>query len=127
MVSMPHSSSEQQDTPPFPGTTGRGLRVAVIDSGVNPRHPHIAGIAGGVSILSPDRIEEGSFLDLLGHGTAVMAAIQEKAPEATYFAVKLFHGSLRTTTPALLAAIEWSLAKGVDVINLSLGTLNFEY
>jgi len=71
-------------------------------------------------------MEEDSFLDLLGHGTAVMAAIQEKAPEAEYFAVKLFHNSLRTTTPALLAAIEWAIGKGVDVINLSLGTLNFD-
>jgi len=126
MMPMPRSSPEPHDVLPFPGATGAGLRVAVIDSGVNPHHPHISGIAGGVSILGPDQIEE-NYLDLLGHGTAVTAAIQEKAPEAIYLAVKLFHGSLRTTTPALLAAIEWSLTKGVDVINLSLGTLNFEY
>ena len=80
-----------------------------------------------MSILGPDRVEEDSFLDLLGHGTAVMAAIQEKAPEAEYFAVKLFHNSLRTATRSLLAAIEWAIDKGVDVINLSLGTLNFDY
>ena len=127
MMSMSHSGPELQETLPFPGATGRGLTVAVIDSGVNPRHPHIGGTAGGVSIIGPDEIEEDSFLDLLGHGTAVTAVIQEKAPDAAYFAVKLFHSSLRTTTPALLAAIEWSLAKGVDVINLSLGTLNFKY
>jgi subtilisin family serine protease len=84
-------------------------------------------VAGGVSILSPDELEEGSFTDVLGHGTAVMAAIQEKAPDAEYFAVKLFHNSLRTTTPALLSAIEWAIAKRVDVVNLSLGTLNFDY
>jgi len=126
-MSMPRSTTEQPYTLPFAGAAGKGLTVAVIDSGVNPRHPHICGIGGGVSIISPDQVEEGAYLDLAGHGTAVTAAIQEKAPESVYFAVKLFQSSLRATTPALLAAIEWSLAKGVDVINLSLGTLNFEY
>jgi subtilisin family serine protease len=112
---------------PFPGASGRGVRVAVIDTGVNPRHPHISGIAGGVSIFGPEEIEEDSFLDTLGHGTAVMAAIQEKAPDAIYFAVKLFHRSLRASAPSLIAALEWALAKPVDVVNLSLGTVNFEY
>jgi len=56
-----------------------------------------------------------------------MAAIQEKAPGAQYFAVKLFDKSLRTSSPALLTAIEWAITKGVDVINLSLGTVNVEY
>jgi subtilisin family serine protease len=127
MGPTPQSSSEAESALPFPGVTGRGLRVAVIDSGVNPRHPHISSVAGGVSVIGPDAMEEDSFLDVLGHGTAVMAAIQEKAPEAKYFAVKLFHDSLRATAPALLAALEWSLGKRVDVINLSLGALNFEY
>jgi subtilisin family serine protease len=125
MASTPYSKPETEPALPFPGATGRGVRVAVIDSGVNPRHPHICGVAGGVSILSPELVEEDSFLDTLGHGTAVMAAMQQHAPKAEYFAVKLFHHSLRTTTPALLAAVEWALAKDVQVLNLSLGTLNF--
>ena len=94
-----------------------------IDSGVNARHPHITGLAGGLSVL-PSGIEEGSYLDMLGHGTAVMAAIQEKAPEAQYFAVKVFHSSLRTSTECLLKAIEWAIEQRMDVVNLSLGTRN---
>jgi subtilisin family serine protease len=127
MGPAPPSNSETESTFPFPGATGRGLRIAVVDSGVNLHHPHISNVAGGVSIAGPDTIEVDSFVDILGHGTAVMAAIQEKAPEAEYFAVKLFHNSLRATTPALLAALDWAIRKGVDVINLSLGTLNFDY
>jgi len=123
----PYYKPDAEPPLPFAGATGRGLRVAVIDSGVNPRHPHITGVAGGVSIPAPEQIEEDLFLDLLGHGTAVMAAIQEKAPKAEYYAVKLFQESLRTTTPALITAIEWALAKRVDVINLSLGTLNLDH
>jgi subtilisin family serine protease len=95
------------------------MRVAVIDSGVNPLHPHITSLAGGVSIGA-----EGSILDTLGHGTAVMAAIQEKAPDAEYFAVKLFHTELRASTDGLLEALEWTMANEMDVVNLSLGTKN---
>ena len=57
------------------------MKVAVIDSGVHVAHPHIGRIAGGASFgpSSPD------YSDRLGHGTAVMAAIQEKAPGAEYW------------------------------------------
>jgi subtilisin family serine protease len=107
----------------FHGRTGRGLRVAVIDSGVHAAHPHIAGVAGGVTI-GPDQAEENSYVDILGHGTAVMAAIKEKAPAADYFAVRVFHSALRTSVDVLLRAMEWCIEHRMDVINLSLGTSN---
>src|SRR5436309_360201 len=111
---------------PFPGSAGRGVRVAVIDSGVNTSHPHILPVAGGVSIgAEPDDRE--SYIDVLGHGTAVMAAIQEKASEAEYFAVKLFHTTLSAKAPSLIEAIEWCIEHGMDVVNLSLGTPNPHY
>jgi hypothetical protein len=92
------------------------IRIAVIDSGVNPSHPHIARIEGGWPA--------DDFLDRLGHGTAVMAAIQEKAPDADYFAVRIFDRQLSTNINILLAAIKWSIDNQVDIINLSLGTSN---
>src|SRR5215813_9402704 len=100
---MLHSRPETEGALPFPGASGLGVKVAVIDSGVNPGHPHISGVTGGVSILGPADMEEDRYIDVLGHGTAVMAAIQEKAPQAQYYAVKVFHNSLRATTPTLLA------------------------
>ena len=107
----------------LPGRTGKGVRVAVIDSGVRSSHPHIGGVAGGVTIGGEMR-DEKNYTDLIGHGTAVMAAIKEKAPDAEYFAVRVFYTSLRTTVDLLLRAIEWSIANRIDVINLSLGTTN---
>lgn len=109
---------------PFPNASGQGVRVAVIDSGVNHNHPHISGVAGGIAIGLDPAEDSASFVDVLGHGTAVMAAIQEKAPGAQYFAVKLFHDSLRTSAGHLLRAIEWAIDNRMDVINLSLGTRN---
>ncbi|HVO98709.1 MAG TPA: S8 family serine peptidase [Bryobacteraceae bacterium] len=92
------------------------IRVAVIDSGVNPSHPHIARVDGGYP--------ENDFLDRLGHGTAVMAAIQEKAPGAEYFAARVFGRELHSNIDALIEAIAWAITEGMDVINLSLGTAN---
>ncbi len=95
---------------------GTRVRIAVIDSGVNPSHPHITRVNGGWP--------ENDFTDRLGHGTAVMAAIQEKAPDAEYFAVRIFDRELRTNIDTLLAAIQWAIDHHMDVVNLSLGTSN---
>ena len=107
-------------------TTGQGVAVAVIDSGVNPDHPHVHGVAGGVRI---DLVGDASddYVDRLGHGTAVFAAIQEKAPGADIFAVRVFEDRLRTSTRALVAAIDWAAERRIRVVNLSLGTLRGEH
>ena len=108
--------------------TGRGIRVAVIDSGVHPDHPHIRAdhILPGMTILSDGTtlVGDDAALDRLGHGTAVTAAIQEKAPDAEILPLRVFHDALKTSARALAAAIELSLDRGADVINLSLGTVN---
>lgn len=100
----------------------RRLRIAVIDSGVNPAHPHVGEIAGGVTITAHS--EEPGFLDQLGHGTAVMAAIQEKAPDADYFAVRIFEARLQTNIGVVIRAVEWCVRHEMDIVNLSLGTTN---
>jgi hypothetical protein len=105
------------------GRTGRGIRVAVIDSGIHAAHPHVGGIAGGVSI---DRAGGWSDVsgDALGHGTAVAAAIREKAPDAELLSVKVFDRQLQTTGTALVAAMRWAIAERAAILNLSLGTAN---
>jgi subtilisin family serine protease len=106
--------------------TGRGVRIAVIDSGVHAAHPHVGHVAGGVAIDEDGR-EHGDYVDRLGHGTAVAAAIREKAPDAEIYAVKVFDRSLSTRVSALVAAIDWAARHGVHLINLSLGTARAEH
>ena len=102
------------------------VRIAVVDSGVHAQHPHVNGVAGGVSI-APDGGEETDYVDRLGHGTAVTAVIREKAPDAEIYAVRVFHDSLATRIQSLLHALDWSLRNGMQLINLSLGTDNPEH
>jgi subtilisin family serine protease len=106
---------------PWPDATGRGVRVAVIDSGIHAGHPHVGDVSGGVAIGPGDALSADTT-DRLGHGTAVAAAIREKAPEAELYAVRVFERSLATTITHLVRAIAWSIEARMDVINLSLGT-----
>jgi len=112
---------------PFADQTGRGVKVGIIDSGVNPAHPHVGGVAGGARISSGDSDSSGDYLDYIGHGTAVAGAIREKAPDAELYAVKVFDRALTTKIAAIIKAIDWCIEKEIDVINLSLGTVNVEH
>jgi hypothetical protein len=108
------------------GRTGRGVRVAVVDSGIHAMHPHVQGISGGVSCDDAGELSD-DIVDRLGHGTAVAAAIREKAPEVDLLAVKVFGRTLATTGRALVEAIRWATNQQVALINLSLGTINTDH
>jgi subtilisin family serine protease len=108
------------------GRTGRGVSIAIVDSGVHPGHPHIGRLAGGIAI-DDHGTTAGDLTDRLGHGTAVTAAIHEKAPDAALVAVKVFDRELETSGRALVEAIRWAVAARVAIVNLSLGTVNREH
>lgn len=108
--------------PPFAGCTGHGVTVAVLDSGIHAEHPHIGSVLAGASFITdPDGAD---FVDRIGHGTAVAAAIREKSPGVELLAVKVFHRQLSTSADTLAGAIVWAADEGAQLINLSLGTAN---
>lgn len=97
------------------------IRIAVIDSGVHALHPHVGGRVTGFAI-DADGWRSRDFVDRIGHGTAVAAAIREKAPDAEIVAIKVFADALRTDAATLARAIAEAVQDGVQLINLSLGT-----
>jgi len=103
------------------------VRVGIIDSGVNSAHPHVGVVAGGTRITWVDEDASTDHLDYIGHGTAVAGAIREKAPDAQLYAVKVFDRALTTNIEAIIKAITWCVENEMDVINLSLGTVNLEH
>lgn len=94
------------------------MKIAVIDSGIHNGHPHVGTLAGAIHFAGEDAV------DRLGHGTAVAAAIREKAPSAEIFAVKVFDRRLTASVGALLDALAWCREQHMDIVNLSLGTPN---
>lgn len=98
------------------------MKIAIIDSGIHPGHPHVGEIAGGVEVTLAGFGHDS--IDRLGHGTAVAGAIREKAPDAELYAIKVFDRRLSANINVILRALEWCREHGMDVVNLSLGTGN---
>lgn len=108
--------------------TGAGVKVAVIDSGVDADHPRVAGLAGSVAI-EPDpgssdgyRVVDGSHSDLVGHGTACAGIIRMLAPDAEIHSVRVLGSNLRGRGGMFLAGIRWAVDAGMHVANLSLSS-----
>lgn len=97
-------------------------RVAILDSGIHPGHPHVRHMVGGFNATAAGAPED--WLDYTGHGTAVAGAIQSHAPDCEILAVKIFDQRLRTDMDTLERGVRWALAQGATLLNLSLGTTN---
>jgi hypothetical protein len=109
------------------GATGAGVRVALIDSGVNAGHSHVGFLAGGVSFsltASGEVQRTTEHEDRLGHGTALAGVLRAKAPQVEIYAVKIFADRLAASIDVLDTALRWAIAQRMHIINLSLGTAN---
>lgn len=108
--------------------TGKGQTIAIVDSGVDPKDPRLAGASvGGMSITmsaTAHVLIAGDFLDENGHGTEIAAAVHSMAPDATLLCIKIMDARLRTSADLMAAGIELGARNGAGVINLSLGTPN---
>ncbi|MGC3993416.1 MAG: S8 family serine peptidase [Propionicimonas sp.] len=110
--------------------SGRGVRVAVIDSGVDAAHPLVGGVAEYVAVsLDPDaadgvRVDAGEHTDLYGHGTACAAVIRSLAPAVELVSVRVLGANLRGSAVSFARGLEWCIEHGVTVANLSLSTTN---
>ncbi|QXE01346.1 S8 family serine peptidase [Terribacillus sp. DMT04] len=107
------------------GLTGKGVKIAVLDSGIAP-HPELA-IAGGYAAVDYTT----SYADDKGHGTHVAGIIGAKhdqqgidgiAPDAALFAVKVLDEKGEGTLADLLEGIDWAIANNMDIVNLSMGS-----
>src|SRR5947209_2747484 len=81
------------------GSTGRDVKICVVDSGIEADHPLIGGmVRGGVVV---ERGPEGTVLreepheDLFGHGTACAGVIHRLAPEAELYSARVLGTNLK--------------------------------
>ena len=106
-------------------STGRKVKVAVVDSGINAHHSHVQRVSGGVGITCDGAgtiAFNDDYRDYQGHGTAIAGILRSKVPDVELYSVKVFAERLRTDSRVLAAAIRSCIANDIRIINLSLGT-----
>jgi subtilisin len=112
------------------GATGRGVKVCVLDSGVERDHPAVGELAGAVFITLDENgdpvAEEDLEGDLCGHGTACAGVIRSLAPEAEIHSVRVLGAGFKGSGRILVAGLRWALEQGYDVVNMSLSTTKRE-
>lgn len=113
------------------GSTGAGVKVAVIDSGIDADHPVIGGrIAGYVAINETDEgmtFDTSPHRDDFGHGNACAGIIRSFAPDCELYSVKVLGTGLRGKGSVFLAGLRWAIENGMDVCNLSLGSTKRDF
>ena len=108
------------------GSTGRGVRACVLDSGIEPDHPRVGAVDGAVVVtLGEDdrvRVTRDEDGDVAGHGTACAGIIRSLAPDCALHSVRVLGPGAMGVGAVLIAGLEWAVEQGFDVINLSLST-----
>lgn len=113
-------------------TRGEGVRVGIIDTGIDLRHPDLqAAYRGGYDFVHNDSVpEEEAEGDGFGHGTrmaGVIAAAENgfgvigAAPGVSLYALKIFPKSGGALTSNVIRAVDWAIANKLDVVNCSFG------
>jgi subtilisin len=114
----------------FEGSTGAGVRVCVLDSGIDPEHPDVAGVERSMAVEADDegyaQLVEDDSGDAYGHGTACAGIIRSLAPDVAFTSVRVLGRDNRGSGGAMVAGLRWAVDEGFDVINMSLSTTNRE-
>ena len=113
------------------GRTGRGVRVAVVDSGIDTEHPDLKGkVKESVEAVAEDgRIEfrPSTSGDQAGHGTACAGIIASVAPEVELYSVKVLGPKASGSGDMFLVGLDYAIKQKFQVINLSLGTTKRDF
>ncbi len=112
------------------GSTGAGVKVAIVDSGVDAEHPDVGHVEGYVAIdEGPDGLvfDTAPHEDLFGHGTACAGIIRALAPDCELYSVRVLGRALLGRGAVFVAGLRWAIEHGVQVVNLSLTTSKKEF
>lgn len=105
---------------------GSGVKVAIIDSGVDTTHPALAGLALADDVtVSCDginlRIEEGVGRDVYGHGTAIASLLRETAPSVAIGSFRALDSTNHSRSFVIAECVNQAIARGYRVVNCSFG------
>ncbi len=111
-------------------SAGRGVTVAIVDSGVDERHPDLVGrVLSGADLALPAHSTDGR-MDFVGHGTAMAGLVAAHglargvAREASILPIRALpdiQGAIGGSPDTIAAAVDWAVLHGANVINISAG------
>ncbi|MEV6284212.1 S8 family serine peptidase [Kribbella sp. NPDC051770] len=111
------------------GLTGKGVKIAVLDSGIDPNHADFTGRIGAQQNFTDtadtvDHHGHGTHVASIAAGTGAASGGKYKgvAPDATLLVGKVLDDTGSGSFSGIIAGMEWAVAQGADVVNLSLGS-----
>jgi subtilisin len=108
------------------GSTGKGARVCILDSGVEPSHPVVGELESAVVVSLDENeepvVEEDTEGDVSGHGTACAGIVRSIAPDVALSSVRVLGAKFTGSGGVLLAGLRYAIEQNFDVINMSLST-----
>ena len=111
--------------------TGQGVRVAIVDSGIDTEHPDLKGkVRESVEAVTEDgkiNFHPSTSGDQAGHGTACAGIITSIAPNAELYSVKVLGPNASGSGDMFLVGLDYAIKQKFQVINLSLGTTKRDY
>lgn len=111
--------------------SGRGVKVAIVDSGIDATHPALNGPVNGYVTVEMDGDEAHYHTevheDSCGHGTACAGIIRSLAPECEIYSIKVLGRGLVGRGATFIAGLRWAIENQMDVCNLSLGTTKKDF
>ena len=113
------------------GSSGAGVRVCILDSGIEVGHPQVGSVeeAYVVSLEGDGEPVVGEDVegDLCGHGTACAGVVRSLAPECELVSVRVLGAGYTGSGTVLLAGLRWAIEQGYPVINMSLSTTKRQF
>ena len=113
------------------GSTGKGVSVCILDSGVEAGHPLVGNVDRAVAFTRGEdeeiELEDDTEGDLCGHGTACAGIVRSLAPECTLVSARVLGAGFKGSGPILLGGLRWAVEQGFDVVNMSLSTTKRQF
>ncbi len=113
------------------GSTGKGVSVCILDSGVEADHPLVGNVDRAVAFKRGEdeeiELDDDTEGDLCGHGTACAGIVRSLAPECTLVSARVLGAGFKGSGPILLGGLRWAVEQGFDVVNMSLSTTKRQF
>src|SRR5687767_2038050 len=113
------------------GSTGKGVTVCILDSGVDADHELVGSLDRAVAVsLDPEGkpvIADDTEGDLCGHGTACAGVVRALAPDCDLISVRVLGAGFTGSGDILLAGLRWAVEQGFDIVNMSLSTTKRQF